>query len=79
MTRYAYRGAVQALTLTDAAGRVVFDGVLVPGRSVRLPDHRRVERMREARILVPLPDTAEQAPPPVPPKRGRRRTTIPEE
>lgn len=85
MTRFHYRGAVQALTLTGPTGAVVFDGVLVTDRTVRLPDHRRVRRMVEVGLLMPLPD-AEPAstpavaleapaapPPPKPVKRTRSR------
>ena len=69
MTRFHYRGAVQALTLTSASGAVVFDGVLVTDRTVRLPDHRRVRRMVEAGLLMPLA----APPPPKPVKRTRSR------
>ena len=87
MTRFHYRGAVQALTLNDAAGAVVFDGVLVTDRTVRLPaEHRRVRRMVEAGLLTPLPEAieapaAETAPSPTPAKRtrGRGRAAVPEE
>lgn len=88
MTRFHYRGAVQALTLTGTTGAIVFDGVLVTDRTVRLPaEHRRVRRMVEAGLLTPLPEAveasaaAETAPTPTPAKRtrSRGRAAVPEE
>lgn len=83
MTRFHYRGAVQALTLTNASGAIVFDGVLVTDRTVRLPDHRRVRRMVEAGLLTLLPDAepatveppaAPEAPALPPPPKTAKRT-----
>lgn len=56
MTRYGYAGPVMGLTLTvpDGAGgrRVVFDEVLVPGRTYPMPAHAVVARLVAARRLT---------------------------
>ena len=56
MTRYRYAGPVMGLTLTvpDGAGgrRVVFDEVLVPGRTYAMPAHAAVTRLVAARRLT---------------------------
>jgi len=64
MTRYRYAGPVMGLTLAvpDGTGgrRVVFDEVLVPGRTYAMPAHATVARLVAARRLTAT--AAEPAP-----------------
>lgn len=59
MTDYIYHGPMQGLTLTDASGTVVFDGMLHPGKPCTLPaDHPHVESFVAGRLLEPVPAEA---------------------
>lgn len=69
MKSYVYHGPLTGLSLADAKGKIVWEGMLVPGRMAEgLPvDHPHVVTLVAGKLLVEADSTT----PPVAPKRGR--------